>query len=179
MCFNLREINRQGRHKEGRRMVEQWWWFMWANNPWVTIPMSLWVWCLWVQVWCGKSWPMVYLGWTLMTRELQQGCCGCKGKTCGSVHKEEVIDLTTDGPPEEFVMLVNLPSCQNHDMVKSKGEGCSYVYWRFNNCDVLSLWDRPVLIWSIWSKSYGWELSSLSTHNTILCSIHYMILPSH
>ena len=30
-------------------------------------------------------------------------------KTCGSTHTEEVIDLTTDEPPEEFTMLVNLP----------------------------------------------------------------------
>ena len=31
-------------------------------------------------------------------------------KTCGAVHAEEVIDLTADEPPEEFAMLVDIPS---------------------------------------------------------------------
>ena len=31
-------------------------------------------------------------------------------KTCSSIHTEEVIDLTSDEPPEEFAMLADLPS---------------------------------------------------------------------
>ena len=31
-------------------------------------------------------------------------------KTHSSIHTEEVIDLTSDEPPEEFAMLVDLPS---------------------------------------------------------------------
>ena len=31
-------------------------------------------------------------------------------KTCSSIHTEEVIDLTSDKPPEEFAMLIDLPS---------------------------------------------------------------------
>ena len=31
-------------------------------------------------------------------------------KTCGAICAEEVIDLTADEPPEEFAMLVDIPS---------------------------------------------------------------------
>ena len=31
-------------------------------------------------------------------------------KTHKTIHTDEVIDLTTDEPPEEFVMLVDIPS---------------------------------------------------------------------
>ena len=31
-------------------------------------------------------------------------------KTRKTIHTDEVIDLTTDGPPEEFVMIVDIPS---------------------------------------------------------------------
>ena len=31
-------------------------------------------------------------------------------KTCSSIHTKEVIDLTSDEPPEEFAMLIDLPS---------------------------------------------------------------------
>ena len=30
--------------------------------------------------------------------------------TCKTIHTDEVIDLTTDGPPEEFTMIVDIPS---------------------------------------------------------------------
>ena len=31
-------------------------------------------------------------------------------KTCKTIHTDEVIDLTTDRPPEEFAMIVDIPS---------------------------------------------------------------------
>ena len=46
-------------------------------------------------------------------------------KTCSSVHTKEVIDLTFDKPPEEFAMLVDIPSDEEDSeivVVKNKPE---------------------------------------------------------
>ena len=45
-------------------------------------------------------------------------------RTCSSVHTEEVIDLTTDKPPDEFVMVIDLPSDEDSetDVVKNEPE---------------------------------------------------------
>ena len=46
-------------------------------------------------------------------------------RTCSSVHTEEVIDLTTDEPPDEFMMVIDLPSDEKDsetDVVKNEPE---------------------------------------------------------
>ena len=57
-------------------------------------------------------------------------------KTCKTICTDEVIDLTTDEPPEEFAMIVDIPSDENKTMdlgdVKIKDENkeieISYEY---------------------------------------------------
>ena len=44
-------------------------------------------------------------------------------RTCSSVHTEEVIDLTSDEPANEFAMIVDLPSDEDDgNMVVVKNE---------------------------------------------------------
>ena len=37
-------------------------------------------------------------------------------RTHSSVHTKEVIDLTTDEPPDKFVMVIDLPSDEDSEM---------------------------------------------------------------
>ena len=45
-------------------------------------------------------------------------------RTHSSVHTEEVIDLTTDKPPDKFAMVIDLPSDEDSetDVVKNEPE---------------------------------------------------------
>ena len=50
-------------------------------------------------------------------------------KNCGPIRAEEIIDLTADEPPDEFVMLVDIPSNDDDDdskiaIIKSDCVGC-------------------------------------------------------
>ena len=64
-----------------------------------------------------KLWPESYDKVIVGAREIVK-------RTCSSVRTEEVIDLTTDEPPDEFAMIIDLPSDEDSetDVVKNEPE---------------------------------------------------------
>ena len=74
-------------------------------------------------------------------------------KTCGSTHTEEVIDLTTDKPPEEFAMLIDLP-LDEEDAVTVKNEPednmdkDGYKDW---DRDDMAAYEDEEAAYSVWS----------------------------
>ena len=74
-------------------------------------------------------------------------------KTCGSTHTKEVIDLTTDEPPEEFAMLINLPLDEEGTItVKNEPEDNidedGYENW---DGDDMAAYEDEETTYSVWS----------------------------
>lgn len=74
-------------------------------------------------------------------------------KTCGSTYTEEVIDLTTNEPLEEFTMLVDLPLDEEDAVtVANKPEDNmdedGYKDW---DGDVMAAYEDEEAAYSIWS----------------------------
>ena len=73
-------------------------------------------------------------------------------KTCSSICTKEVIDLTTDEPPDEFAMIVDLPSDkEDSNMVVVNNElGNEDGYDGWDRNDVAIYKDEEEATQSLW-----------------------------
>ena len=86
--------------------------------------------CRLVKLIVHKLWPESYDKVIVGVREIVK-------RTHSSVHTEEVIDLTTDEPPDEFAMIIDLPSDEDSetDVVKNEPENHYRDDDGYNNVD--------------------------------------------